>query len=522
MLSTHATWLWRLVAAAALAGPCAAQGGGVTLITHGFDANVTAWVIPMADKLAQYHNFPGTNCAEYEISITRTGSTYYASQIFLNGVPPLTSDSGEIIIALDWSTLSSGSVPTTAIATQAVAALLSTTLIPALNGHPLAESPMHFIGHSRGGSVITEMARLLGAQGVWVDQMTTLDPDPVSLFGDPPMKNYANILFADNYWQDMGDGVFVPNGQSIPGAYNRQLTNLNGGYSSSHSNTHLWYHGTIDLTTPITVDSATITSTQRQTWWTAAEEAGTNAGILYSLIGGGDRFSELEPSGAGNGRIIDGYNKVWDLGAGVAANPATNRAALPFDNGAWPNLLRLDLATSNSITLGDPISLSFYYQFATSTAAVASVQFYLDPDVNPYNGNETAIYLTSFSGTGTNAVAHGAVNVTPNPLTMQPGLYSIFARITDGAGSRYLYAPEKVLLTSGREAPLLSNAEMQGGQFQFTVDGMPGQKVVVQASDDLAQWVPLATNTLSGTSFTFNDSDSGNHPGRFYRAVLIQ
>ena len=50
------------------------------------------------------------------------------------------------------------------------------------------------------------MARLLVAQGIWMDQVTTLDPDPVSLYGDPPIKNYANVLFADNYWQNMGNG----------------------------------------------------------------------------------------------------------------------------------------------------------------------------------------------------------------------------------------------------------------------------------------------------------------------------
>src|SRR5207249_3843022 len=208
-----------------------------------------------------------------------------------------------------------------------------------LNGRSLTELTLHLFGHSRGVSVIEELARLLGAQGVWVDQVTTLDPRPVSQFGDPSMKNYANILFADNYWQNMGDGLFVPNGQAIAGAYNRQLTNLNGGYSSSHSDVHLWYHGTIDLVTPATDTQASITTAERQTWWTAFEAAGTNTGFLYSLIGGGDRLSSAEPGGAGKGRISDGFNKVWDLGAGIAAN----RDSLPSNNGLWPNLLRLNV-----------------------------------------------------------------------------------------------------------------------------------------------------------------------------------
>src|SRR5207245_2756192 len=143
-----------------------------------------------------------------QISITRPGASYVISESFLDGVVPSASDSGEILIALDWSTLSSGTVPTTDIAAQTAVALLSTTLIPDLNGHALAELPLHLAGHSRGGSVITEAARILGAQGVWVDQVTTLDPHPVSQFGDPSMKNYANILYADNFWQNLGDGLF--------------------------------------------------------------------------------------------------------------------------------------------------------------------------------------------------------------------------------------------------------------------------------------------------------------------------
>src|SRR6267378_4237124 len=110
------------------------RAAGVTLITHGFNGNVTDWIIPMADKIAQYRSFPGTNASLYEISITRTGSVYFISQTFLDGVSPMTSDSGEILIALNWSSLSGDGTSTATIAAQAAAALLATNLIPELNG----------------------------------------------------------------------------------------------------------------------------------------------------------------------------------------------------------------------------------------------------------------------------------------------------------------------------------------------------------------------------------------------------
>src|ERR1039457_2628172 len=168
-----------------------APGAGVTVITHGYNGNVTDWVIPMGDKIPQYHSFPGSNSTSYLNSITRNGSVYSTSQKFLDGVSPLSSDSGEIVIALDWSSLSGLFVASTAaIATNAASALLSTTLIPELAGRPLAAMPLHLVGHSRGASVMTELARILGAQGLWVDQVTTLDPFLLALNGDPGMVNY--------------------------------------------------------------------------------------------------------------------------------------------------------------------------------------------------------------------------------------------------------------------------------------------------------------------------------------------
>ncbi|MGI8436529.1 MAG: hypothetical protein ACR2NX_06435 [Chthoniobacterales bacterium] len=162
------------------------RAGGVTVITHGFNSNVTDWIIPMAEAMPLHANFPGTSFSCYVISITRNGSgQYIATASLVGGVNPTQSDSGEIFVKLDWSTLSSvGGPSTTTIATAAVSALLSTTLIPEMNGRPLAELPLHLVGHSRGGSVITEIARLMGAQGIWVDQVTTLDPRPVPQFGD--------------------------------------------------------------------------------------------------------------------------------------------------------------------------------------------------------------------------------------------------------------------------------------------------------------------------------------------------
>ncbi|MGH8093971.1 MAG: hypothetical protein ACREIF_10930 [Chthoniobacterales bacterium] len=494
--------------------------GGVTIITHGFASDVTSWIIPMAGKIPGYSTFPGSTYSCYEISITRNGSGQYLyAATFLGGSPPLTTDSGEILIKLDWSTLSNvGGASSTQVAQTTVNALLDPNLIPAMGGLRLTELPLHLIGHSRGGSVITEMARLLGAQGIWVDQVTTLDPDPVSALGDAAVTTWTNVLFADNFWQHLGNGITVPNGQAVFGAYNRKLLDLNGGYTSSHSDVHLWYHGTIDLTTPTSDTQATITATQRSTWWTSTEIAGASAGFLYSLIGGGNRLSNVEPGGTGNGMISDGFNKNWDLGGGVGPN----RTALPADSGLWPNPILFALGSTNTIPAGQSIDTTLYYQAGAGTVGDIALEIFLDPDFNPYNGNEIAVDDETLPRTGPSAVSLAPPTVTVDAAAVPPGSYSVCARLNDGANNRYLYAPQKLTVTPSLQPPVIDGASLtlSGGVLRFNVDAFPGQEVTVMASTDLHTWVPLQTHTFTGTIWEFVDADAGSFASRFYGAVL--
>jgi hypothetical protein len=303
----------------------------------------------------------------------------------------------------------------------AAQAMLATNLISALGGRSLVEGPLHLVGHSRGASVVAELSRLLGAEGIWVDHMTTLDPVPVAALGDPVMRLYANVLYVDNYWQNLG--VFLdPQGQSLTGAYNRKLLNLGGAAFSAHSDVHLWYHGTIDFNTPVTVDGATITSTERQNWWTAFEQRGTNAGLRLSLPGGGDRLSSAEPAGPGNGRISDGFNRNYSLGGGQT----TNRVGLPANNGAWPNPILLTHTATNPLPSGAAFGFTLHHQSGTNQATNVTLQAFLDRDANPWSGNETLVYQEvvpgtkcGFAGTGHVSFAGEAGHERPHALALR-------------------------------------------------------------------------------------------------------
>lgn len=398
----------------------------------------------MTQQITSYDSFPGSASSYYEITVEIDFlHNLFVTQSRLGGVNAANSDSGEILIFLDWS--APGYDPffsTSDIADHVVPMLLTTNFIPELGGHALVEFPIHLIGHSRGGSLITDISELLGNQGVWVDHITTLDPYPVSEVGDPDVQVFANVFFADNYWQTNPD-IGCPNGQSVAGAYNRYLTNLQNGYPCNHSDVHLWYHGTIEwLQTPITVDGATVTSSERAAWWTSYELQGQVGGFQYSLIGGGNRLSADEPAGAGNGRIQDGINQMWDFGAGSSAN----RRALALNNATWPNLIKFEIETAHTVMQGDAVSLRYVFQFGQSVSDTALVQVRLDNDANPYDGDLSEVFQVTEPGTGTNSV--GQRQFTFNTTSTSPGQYYVYARISDGAHTRYLHAPGTLVIKS--------------------------------------------------------------------------
>jgi hypothetical protein len=519
---------------------CSPRSGlatGVTIITHGYNSSADDWVRAMADEIPNYYRFPGTNFTTYKLTLTTDGTSYYYQWARANGSAPAVTESGEIIVKLDWSQMAGGTasydISTYDVAQVASWVLLQTNSIADLGGHALAEFPIHLVGHSRGGSLVNEMSRLLGTNGVWVDHLTTLDPHPLNNDGNLDLfyptdasadSTYANVLFRDNYWQNVPGGFFDFNGEAVSGGYNRYLdgSHLSGGYNSVtsfapyHSNVHLWYHGTVDWRNPASDNGAFITTAERTSWWVPYESQGVTAGFYYSLIGGGNRLSTDQPLGQGFPGVSDGYNQAWDLGAGTSAN----RASLAANSGDWPNLIKFNLIDTNQIVQGQSTSVKFFYQWGQPNTTNATVSFYIDDDYNPLNSNQKLLKQMSAPGNGASSVSYATVSLTLDASNAAPGYHALYATITGGGRTRYLYAPELVQVVTVRQPPTVDLTKLTASQFRIGVNGLVGQTIVLQNSTNLQTWLPLATNLLTSNRWVYTNSPPSGPGPRFYRAVL--
>jgi hypothetical protein len=212
------------------------------------------------------------------------------------------------------------------------AALRDARLVDA-GGAPIESFPLvdgrtlHFMGHSRGACVNSETTRRFGLAGIEVDQVTMMDPHPVDGtldapfdedWGDPTPQVWSNIAFADNYWRADGGGFFNGldfDGIPIPLTLDVELDEAAlecCGYGFSHSDTHLWYHGTIDLAPNPCDGEQCIDDTMRSSWWPDGFE---QVGYYYAQLGGGSDARPVLPPGIDPPPVDSIYNGGFDGGS---------------------------------------------------------------------------------------------------------------------------------------------------------------------------------------------------------------
>ncbi|MCD6384829.1 hypothetical protein J7M23_03535, partial [Candidatus Sumerlaeota bacterium] len=437
--------------------PSLLPADGVTIITHSWNPNIAgepAWLSAMRDAISEDWLAGEQNFGK--ITVTGTLGSLTATCDPWN-VGLSSSSTGEIIIILDWSSIADHLI--THIPAQDVAAVVAPKILESQHGkRPLAELPIHLIGHSRGGGLVCELARLLGEKGVVVDHLTPLDPHPLTSDDpqpgfpfpdviDTPAKIYENVLFADCYYQE----IAYPEGEYLTGAYNREWTSLPGGYHNNtppynayadHRNIYLAYHGTIDYDIPTNNGEAELGFAERNAWFNAYESdgvtSGARTGFYYSRINAKGNRKSLDTPVSGGDRIIDGYNDDPLLGG------AGSRESLGWSSAVWPNVITLDVLKDSSplgygthpISIGSSLDLRYTYLDYDSASTVT---LYVDVDRNPYNGNNVLIIASrNHSATGS-TIAQSTVSFDTSSLS-EGTTVCIGAKATDGIRTRYLYA----------------------------------------------------------------------------------
>ena len=100
------------------------------------------------------------------------------------------------------------------------------------------------------------------------------------------------------------------------------------------------------------------------------------------------------------------------------------------------------------------------------------------------------------------------------PTSDQAGLYSI--TVSSVAG---MVTTQAVLSVYDTAAAVLAVPPSSfTDSFQFTITGVPGLNYAIEASTNLVDWIPLATNI---SPCIFVDGDATNFPVRYYRSVYL-
>jgi len=101
--------------------------------------------------------------------------------------------------------------------------------------------------------------------------------------------------------------------------------------------------------------------------------------------------------------------------------------------------------------------------------------------------------------------------------------YSPSGVAVDNAGNIYVADAGNNTIRKGHPTPRILSSEsgfgINDGLFGFVLTGPERRLVVVEASTDLANWLPLWTNTFAG-ALNFSEPRSGVYSNRFYRARL--
>src|SRR5207237_1092978 len=156
----------------------------------------------------------------------------------------------------------------------------------------------------------------------------------------------------------------------------------------------------------------------------------------------------------------------------------------------------------NSPQQGTNITVKISYQWAQPSSSNATLRIYLDDDFNPFNTNQVLIGQSSAAGSGVSSLLYTGISVGV-PLTNAPvGYHALYAQITGGGRTRYLYAPEiiqvlpaVIITTQPTNQTVLAGANVT---FSLTATGVPTLKY---------QWQKDGANITGATNANYTTNN---------------
>ena len=119
---------------------------GVTLLMHGHQGSIDGWVRSAADAIAE--RIGTSQTSQFIMKVTRASGDLAVTSFTLARGPAMDkSSTGEAIVKVDWTAVDNGDY-----STEEVGKVVADYLMTAHGtSPPLAELPLHLIGHSRDG-----------------------------------------------------------------------------------------------------------------------------------------------------------------------------------------------------------------------------------------------------------------------------------------------------------------------------------------------------------------------------------
>jgi len=137
------------------------------------------------------------------------------------------------------------------------------------------------------------------------------------------------------------------------------------------------------------------------------------------------------------------------------------------------------------------------------------------------SSEQSADYLEHYTNLVLRSRISGSVDWQQVTLSVPSGLFTNHwqyvknASISSGSDAGWVDDITFTVPTFSLGSPTMPG----NGQFQLTLTTTNGQQLVVQGSDDLIFWTSLSTNTATGSTMSFTDTQATNYPYRFYRAI---